>query len=304
MNTDCTLAILVARTDVNFMLQTIPHLVRTCRFPFKQRLLFVDTAPLGQEYQTRPGVGTMNDLYACCQQLKGDGTIDKVIDIPYKQEYRRKAYQKHFSDRIRHTHDYRGYPIWGSILPLETVKTRYLVHFDSDMLLYQNPNYSWIEEGIKFLQKYPEIASILPLSGPPTQNGALMQQRLEQEDFIRDARGFYSFKTFTSRVFLIDIQKFEQLLPLKFQLSLRARIKGCWSKKSYLPPWEEMVGDSLKQESYVRADIDSPYAWTLHPNSRGSQFIQALPSLIQKIESGQYPDEQAGFYDLKVNCWI
>lgn len=303
MNTDCTLAFLVARTDVSFMMQTIPHLVRTCRFLFKKRLLFVDTAPLGREYLTRPGIGTLDELYTCCQSLVQDGVIDEVIDIPYSAPERKQGYRKHFAPPLFHTHDCRGYPIWGSIFPLETVKTRYLVHFDSDMLLYQHPDYSWIEAGIEYLQKYPDIASILPLSGPPTSGGELLQQSQEQEPYIRDERGFYSFKTFTSRVFLIDIPKFEQLLPLQFDLPLKSRIRDLVYKKSCLRPWEEMVGQVLKKSSYVRVDLDSARAWTLHPSVRGTQFLEALPRLIQQIEAGQYPPEQAGYYDLELDCW-
>src|SRR5438045_3228205 len=62
----CDLSILVARTDTQFMLRTIPHLVRTCRFPFARRFLMVDTAPLGRRYGRKPGVGTAEELQACC----------------------------------------------------------------------------------------------------------------------------------------------------------------------------------------------------------------------------------------------
>ncbi len=303
MTFECTLAILAARTDVGFMMHTIPHLVRTCRFPFKERIIFVDTAPLGEGYKTRPGIGTMDELYTCCEKLIQDNVIDRIIDIPYIEKERKKSYKKHFIPQINHTHDYRGYPIWGSIFPLEIINSQYLVHFDSDMFLYQKPSFNWIEEGIIFLQKYPEIVSVLPLSGPPTKNEDLIQQNHSSEEFFIDNRGFYSFKTFTSRVFLIDIYRFEKLLPLRLNLSLKSKFKDFWSKTSCLPPWEEMVGDTLRQGDCIRVDINSPHAWTLHPNIRGTQFTQALPDLIQRIEAGKYPPEQAGHYDLMLEYW-
>lgn len=83
-------------------MQTIPHLVRTCRFPFQKRVLFVDTALLGREYLTRPGIGTMEELYACCESLVQDGVIDEVIDIPYATQERKQGYRKHFAHPLFH----------------------------------------------------------------------------------------------------------------------------------------------------------------------------------------------------------
>jgi hypothetical protein len=202
------------------------------------------------------------------------------------------------------THNFRGYPILGSIFSIEEAKTDYLVHFDSDMLLYQHCGYSWIKEGIKLLQQHQEVISVIPLSGPPTGNGNLLQQTEVGEPYEHDPRGFYRFKTFTSRVFLIDRQRFERLLPLRLKLPLRSKIKNYLTRRNTLPPWEVMVGNRLEETSYIRVDLDSPHAWTLHPNVRGQEFFQALPSIIKKIEGGWYPPGQAGYYDLRLELWL
>src|SRR5690606_25928630 len=57
-----SLSILVARTDVSFMRQPIPRLVRSCAYPFAERALVVDTAPLGAAYASRPSIGSAEDL--------------------------------------------------------------------------------------------------------------------------------------------------------------------------------------------------------------------------------------------------
>ena len=114
---NCSLSIMVARTDISFMMHTIPHFVRTCNFPFTQRILAVDTATLSGEKVNRT-IGTMEQLRDCCDRLMADGLIDKVVDIDYSDAYREKVYRKHFNKRIRLTHNYKGYPILGSIFAL------------------------------------------------------------------------------------------------------------------------------------------------------------------------------------------
>ena len=154
----CSLSIMVARTDIPFMMHTIPHLVRTCNFPFKQRMLAVDTAPLTGDKVNRPGTGTMEQLRAYCDQLLSSGVVDTVVDFNYSDDYRQKVYRQHFGSDIKPTHNYKGYPILGTIFGIkELTESDYMLHFDSDMLLHQDPNYSWIEEAIKLLQKYPEV---------------------------------------------------------------------------------------------------------------------------------------------------
>ncbi|MEQ9667087.1 glycosyltransferase family A protein [Coleofasciculus sp. G2-EDA-02] len=308
----CSLSIMVARTDIPFMMHTIPHIVRMCNFPFTQRLLAVDTAPLSGDKVNRPGVGTMEQLRNYCDQLLAAGVVDKVVDIDYSPDYQKRIYQKHFGTRIRQSHNYKGYPILGTIFSIEEVPGDYVVHFDSDMLIHQQPDYSWIEEGIKLLQNHPDVMSVRPLTGPPKDDGEI-NQRVSYE---RDPQGFYKFKFFSSRVYLSDRKRFDSLLPLPIfwrtyknkvlnglPISLKTQLNYL-TGKGQLDSWEVMVSNRLEETSYVRAVLDSPKAWTVHPKNREPEFIKALPKLIERIEKGWYPPEQAGYYDLIFEHWL
>jgi len=300
----CDLSILVARTDTRFMLRTIPHLVRTCRFPFARRFLMVDTAPLGRRYGRKPGIGTPEDLQACCTQLLEDGVVDALVPIDYSPAARRRIYRKHFAGLMRQTHSSGGYPILGSIQALEESRADYLVHFDSDMLLHQEPGFSWIEEGIELLRAHPDLLAVLPRSGPPRPDGRLRQQEETGEAYEPDARGLYCFKTFTSRVFLVDRRRFDRLLPLRPRLPMMELLQNYLTSQSTMPEWETMIGYRLKETAFVRADLSSTQAWTLHPDDRGERFETALPDLIARIEKGSYPAEQGGYYDLQLDLWV
>jgi hypothetical protein len=299
----CDLSILVARIDTRFMLHTIPHLVRSCRFPFARRFLMVDTAPLGRRYRKRPGIGTAEELQACCAQLLQAGVVDAIVPIDYSPGYRRRIYRKHFAGPMRRTHSNGGYPILGSIAAVEESRADYLVHFDSDMLLYQEPGFNWIDEGIRLLREHPDIVAVLPRSGPPHRDGRLRQQEETGEAFQTDARGLYCFKTFTSRVFLIDRRGFDRVLPLRPRLPVVELLRNYLTGYNTMPEWEVMVGYRLRETAFVRADLASTRAWTLHPEERGERFEAMLPDVIARIESGSYPPEQGGYYDLQLDLW-
>ncbi|KYC42574.1 hypothetical protein WA1_18400 [Scytonema hofmannii PCC 7110] len=307
----CALSIMVARTDIPFMMHTIPHLVRTCNFPFNERVLAVDTAPLSGDKVGRPGIGTMEQLRNACEQLLSLNVVDKIVDFDYTKKHQQQIYKKHFGSAIKPTHNYKGYPILGTIFKIENCKSDYFLHFDSDMLLHQKQNYNWIEHGIQLMQENPEVIAVRPLTGPPTKDGNLYQ-RFQYE---YDTAGFYRFKFFSSRAYLINRKRFESFLPIpviwrpfrrEFLNALPLQIQTILCNLTgagALDSWEVMVSKKMEQTSYVRATIASDKAWTLHPVNRSQDFIQALPKIIEKIEAGWYPPEQAGHYDLKWDIW-
>ncbi|MBD2577933.1 hypothetical protein [Oscillatoria sp. FACHB-1406] len=308
----CTLWITVARTDIPFMMQTIPHLVKMSHFPFNERVLAVDRAELTGDKVGRPGIGTMEELRDRVAQLIADGVVDRAVDMRYDDQYRDRVYRKHFRTPIRKTHNYKGYPILGTIFTIEESKGDYMLHYDSDMLLYQESGYSWIEEAIELIKKRPELMSLRPLTGPPTDDGTLYQRGT----YERDSDGFYRFKSFSSRVYLIQRKGFNEFLPLpviwrsyrikpldRLPVALKTFLNN-WTGRNELDSWEVMVSQRLKQTHYYRGVLATPKAWTLHPKDRSPEFIQALPDIIQRIERGEYPPEQAGHYDLISDLWF
>jgi hypothetical protein len=297
----CSLSILVARTDIPFMMQTIPHLVKSCQFDFLERVLFVETAPLSGIFRNRPGIGTFAQLKDCCEQLLKASVVDRVVEIDYSTATRKQIYRKHFGKDVRFTHDYRGASVFGFIYSLEAAKGDYVLHFDSDMLLHQQPNHCWITEAIAVLQNNSDVMFVSPLAGSPSQDGSLNQRGVSYQ---KDPRGFYAFKQFTSRKFLVDRNRLNQMLPIQPSwVSWNRKVLSSLTNQSALNVWEIIMSQALQSSQYIRADLSSPKAWTLHTPDHGAAFIQALPSIIAGIESGRYPSEQAGDYDLQLALW-
>lgn len=153
---------------------------------------------------------------------------------------------------------------------------------------------------------------VRPLSGPPSKTGDLHQKF----PFTKDPAGLYRFKFFGSRAYLLNRRKFDQLLPLpilwmrykrlwisKLPAPLLTQLHN-WTGRGALNSWEIMVSRKLEETHYLRATLTSEQAWTVHPKDRGPRFINALPDLLKRIETGDYPEAQGGYYDMKLNAWL
>lgn len=308
----CSLWINVARTDVSFMMRTIPHLARMCDYPFSERVLAVDTTELSGEKKLRPYAGSLEQLRECCRRLVDAKTADRIAEIDYSDAYRKRIYKKYFgTGRIRPTHNYKGYPVLGSIFCIEECKVDYLLHFDSDMLLYQEKGFDWIGRGIRLMEEDPGIFWARPSAGPQSDAHNLYTGTYKT---AKDPRGFYPVGGFSSRCFLLHKKRFESILPMKILWAKRQRaiidklprsfVEMCSTVfgRGLLESWEKMVCRRAVEKGLMSAHI-ADKAWTVHPKDHDDVFIRELPDIIKKVESGWYPDEQAGLSDLKIEYW-
>lgn len=306
----CSLAMLMAKTDIAYVRLTIPHLVKMCNFPFIEKILFVDTSELAGDYRSRPNIGNLTDIRKICEELLENKVVDKVVDIDFSSTYKKRVYQKYFDRKVLATHNYRGAPVLGYITCIEETQGDYILYFDNDLLLYQPPETNWIREAIEVMKNNSEIINVLPLAGPQSLNK--IGYAYETGQAVLDDRGFYRMKGFTSRRFLLDRQRFNSMLPLNVLWVNRSR---SWLKKQYstlvsnltgqgdLQRWEVLVTNRFKSTHFDRADLITP-AWTLHCRYHTHDWIQALPRIIEKVESGWYPPEQEGYYDMNLDAWL
>jgi hypothetical protein len=324
MKTPVSLWTLVARTDVPYMLQTIPHQVRSCNYPFVEKVLAMDTAPLTGDKLQRYDTGSQEELDAACQILIDRGICDRVVKIDYSPELVQKIYSKYFgteqaAQMLEHTHNWKGSTIYASLYCIEAAKSDYYLHFDADMLLYRDNSFDWISEAISLMDSVPEIATIRPLCGPPHPEGKLDRPH----PYTIDDRGFFAHKSFSMRAYLVNRNRFAELSPIPLMWKYKPltsrhlpSILQSWAAKierqlrrkktpikGALESFEPMTSKRLADTHYVRADLSDTRAWTIHPAKHSAEFIEALPKLINSIELGKYPDAQAGVYDLLLEEW-
>jgi hypothetical protein len=297
----CTLSVMAAVTDVGFLASTLPHISRFFGdYPFRDRVIFVDTQPPAQTFKERPGIGTVPELLSLCGDAVESGHFDRIEPINYEPATVKNIYRKHFGRTIGYLRDFRGSSLYGYIYGIEHCQTDLVFHMDSDMLGYSGRDPSWLEKAISIYRSYPELLVLSPRSGPPRRDGTLLQEVLYQHD----ARGFYAFSVFTTRKFLISQNRLAQLLPMKpLTVSLKRYYYSLIRERSPYWGWETMVSALLERHGMIRADLDWPEPWTLHTPDHGRRFQELLPSIVDAIEQGCFPESQAGDYDLDLCAW-
>jgi hypothetical protein len=298
---DITLSLMVARTDVLWIKPMLEHLCKAHRNSVSKIAVFVDTAPLGPSFKNRPGVGTLDELYKILHKTQKERLIDEIKEIKYDASIRKEIYRRHFGYDIGVTHDFRGYPIFGIIQTLEQTDSDLVLHFDSDILFYRNLASNWLDEAVQLLESREEVMFVAPHPGPPRYDGELNQKGLEYTKHD----SFFTFKKFSSRIFLFSKKKFQDMLPMKpLPISWKRLLWQKLTKKSAYLPWETIISNRLKTSKYFRAGLSNNEYWTLHTPDHGPEFVKNLPEIIRKVESGWFPESQAGDYDMILKEWI
>ncbi|MDJ0713505.1 MAG: hypothetical protein QNJ54_04715 [Prochloraceae cyanobacterium] len=325
MKAPVSIWILVARTDLPYMLQTIPNLIKTCNYPFVERVLAVDTAPLTGDKLLRYATGTQEELKIACQKLVDAKVIDRIVEIDYEPAKVKKVYQKYFGTEqakqmLNHTHNWKGSTVYASLYCIEEAATDYYLHFDTDMLLHQEEGYDWICEAIELMKSIPSIVAMRPLCGPPHPEGKVFYNRPKL-----DPRGFYGHNFFSMRAYLVSRQRFSEVTPIplmwRWRPLLSRKLPSPWRSlfakverklrsqggppvQGAIESFEIMLNKKLEATDYVRADLSSTKAWTIHPPDHGPEFVRALPKILTLIEQGKYPLAQGGYYDLVLKEWL
>jgi hypothetical protein len=225
-----------------------------------------------------------------------------LILTEYQKQQIRSKNRIQFNYPHRETHCFRGYPIYGSFKQFTDTEAKYILHLDCDMIFYEAPGFSWIQEGIKIMEENEDILCVLPRGGPPTKDGSLHQGTTPYQ--VDEKRGLYLFKNFTSRHYLIHRERFLSLLPLKpLWLSWREPIKSRLFGNGKMLCWEAMVENALTKSDLWRADLMTDQAWSLHPGDRSVEFYQLLPQIIDSVNRNEFPEEQRGHFDLRLCDW-
>lgn len=295
---ECTFVLLTSPSDIEFMNDTLRHLLRMCSFRFREVIVVADDLP--RTTRTQSHGNSDAEFSGLIQEWQRNGTVTRCVRLSTIPSAR--LARKYFGSRVPAMRDRRGIPLFGWIAGLETAQTDFVVHFDSDILLHQAPGHSWIDAGIALLEGDPLAMFVSPLPGPPASDGAFHTRSVAP---TFDNQGNLRFKTFSSRRFLVSKRRFENMLPTPLRyISTKQRLRMQFGFGNALYPWEHCVSCALEESEYYRVHLRSPKAWAIHCPDHGRVWIQSLPGLIKRVEVGQYPAEQGGHYDLMLPAWI
>src|SRR5437879_2502445 len=156
-----TLQINVAVVDAPYAKHIVPALAASHRAACREIILTVDGCKPQRTKITDPAVRCkepafstqVEELCALGESLVADHLIDRVVRLRPDDPWLADVTRKYSGRWIPETHDYGGRPITGYWAGIEAAGTRYVIHYDGDMFLHQEPGFDWALHAIPFLER-------------------------------------------------------------------------------------------------------------------------------------------------------
>lgn len=303
-----TLSFNLSVADVDYAEKLICSLVDAHRTAVDWKMVVIDACPQEKPSRFRIKHTFEEGLESIChiaEELKDSGYLDKVHLLTPDGVMKNKILKRYFGGRVDRTHDDGGAALFTYAAAIEMAPTRYLLHYDADMLLYQESDYDWALEGVFYLENYVDVVSVTPRISPPfakkgSENDA--PSRTEGRKNIPVEGGWLN-DWFSTRCFLLDREKFEVLLPLiEGFVAIESRVRK-WRGRGYPIAFEQLIFRKNKQHKKWRLNLNSEHAWLVHPPEKGERFVNSIDIIQGAISKGVVPDLQRGKPNLEWSAW-
>ncbi len=211
--------------------------------------------------------------------------------------------KKYLNNIIKTTHGAGGTAQMAYWAGIELAKTRYVIHYDGDMILHQDSNFHWWEEAKNKMLVEKNVLMAIPRHAPPTTETGNMPTYFEGTEMI-SKDDYWIHNWFSTRVFLLDKEKLSNFLPLVigeifFELILRKLLL-----RSFPLDPEIIFFRKLGLYNHQRRLIlKSAKAWTLHPLTKSKLYIDLLSKIYLHINNNSIPVKQGGHEDLDLKIW-
>lgn len=306
---EITLQINLSPSDVTYAGVTVPALVKAHRESVKEVVAVVDLCRPQKTKIVNPDKRFPKEVFEkrvsalkeLVQSLKANGHFDRVEFLEPGNEWHKLIIKRYLNNLVTATHDYGGCALSSYLAAFELINTRYLLHYDADMLLYQKAGYDWAVEGITKLKEFDNAYAATPRIAPPVSDLAKPTHfEWPEAEALKDG---WRDDWFSTRCFLFDREKLFKVLPLlKGKLALKSIMLRLLNRGYPRSP-EVMLSERLRCLGGWRFHLDNTNAWLLHPLDKGERFREYLPHIIRLIEEDKVPDEQRGYPDLKLLAW-
>ena len=300
---------------------TVPHQLRVWADQVDRVLVTVDTGPVGASRYQKPGFAdALDKLLADLKALETAHPKMVVDPVRYDDAAVQLAARTFFPDLGCARYPlaaFDGGPFHVYFYGLARCNARFVLHMDGDML-FGGGSTTWMDEAIARLSQHHDALVAAPLSGPPTNAGDIdasrhsefrgvsgiegvgpvpLPQRLSSEPLL------WSFATVSTRVFLLDMQRFcervRSLRMLRPPLTRRLRALLLDQDPTAMPA-EAVLTHNMVRLGLGRLELlgEEPGLFSIHPWDRTPAFIAALPAIIRRIEENDIPEGQRGDFDL------
>ncbi|NWJ26919.1 polysaccharide biosynthesis glycosyltransferase UppG [Rhizobium sp. RM] len=293
---------------------TLPHQLRVWGGQVDRILLTVDTGQVGAgRYKGNGFEPARKRLFDMLDEMQANYPHLHIDEVDYSESARKAVTDTFFS---RSTIPYPakafdGGPFHVYFHGLRRANARYVLHMDSDMM-FGGGSQSWFDEAIELQKDNPDALCITPFSGPPTVRGDLDITRHVGMPGVKNIpiprklpvrTPTWRFATVSTRLFMIDMERFAKKVTSLELLrpDVKRRIRSvAYNQQPISMPAEEVLSENMMRLGVYRLDFlgEGKGMYSLHPPYRSPEFYAALPSIVERIEKGDIPEEQLGDFDI------
>ena len=205
---------------------------------------------------------------------------------------------------MRETHDAGGCALAGYLAALEVPATRYVLHYDADMLLHQAPGYDWAHEAAGYMAADRDLIAGVPRTSPPPHDVVGVRDGPSQREGLPfwPVDGGWKNAWFSTRCFLLDREKLREYLPLMSGRVLIETLAVKYLKRGYPRSPEIMLYRRLQGRAW-RLNLSTRRAWLLHPLYKPDRYVELLPLISEHVARGDCPDAQRGDPEVNIAAW-
>lgn len=225
---DVTLQINLCAGDLPYCEQTVPALVAAHGRDVREVLAVVDCCypqctPIFQpaaRFPIHDFQASVRKLRSLCLEWKARGIFTRVEFFEPDRPLLRALNQKYCGRPTAWSHDHLGHAFSAYFAGWDYCRTRWVAHFDADILVHQAPGFSWIRSGLDALERIQELVAVSPRIAPPlaAADEAMIRIQTPRSGWLPSWRlepaplGWRS-DWLSTRCHLIDRERLAPLLP-------------------------------------------------------------------------------------------
>ncbi|WP_443938108.1 hypothetical protein [Pedobacter sp. MW01-1-1] len=307
---DITLQINLSPGDIDYAETTIPALIKShenisnrliiadCCRPQKTKLLDPDIKHPIDQFNKK-----VEQLINICNKFLANNLVTHVYFLFPDDPLIDKLSSKYLNGIYKTTHAAGGTANMSYWAAIEIPKTRYILHYDGDILLYQKQNYFWFNEAKNLLEKNSNCIIAVPRLCPPVSTNQDVPSLNEGRPFLSES-DFWINDWFSTRIFLLDKEKLQDYLPLVRGKILLELLVRKYAQRAFPLDPEIIMFKSIGKRNGRRLILKNENSWILHPSEKGKLFNDNIGQILEYVRLNKYPAEQQGNEELLISEWI
>jgi len=310
---EITLQINLSAGDLRYAELTVPALVKAHRASVERILFVVDCCKpqrtkIVNPEKRFPEPEFSRRVEAICtlaRRWQTEGLCTDLFLLQPESDLVPILRSKYLGNMVNETHDYGACGLLSYLAGLEIPRTKYVLHYDADVLLFQKTGYDWAVEALAFMETSTSIVAASPRISPPFSE----QKKLPDAPSLHEGRpltainGGWLNDWFSTRCFLMDKEKLSKFLPLIKSRLLWETLAIKLLNRGYPRSPEIMLFRSVGGAGGRRLNLSSENAWLLHPQTKPDLYVKILPEILKTVQVGSVPQEQCGYSEINLAAW-